>query len=827
MSDKITITPIGTCRINTPLRRAAKHYPLSINGERVYGFTHTSDEAVQQLRFLQGEKDFDERSIPVLFRPGKDYRDAPHEAWKHSDLTVIEISSAKKITALGDSLQLNYLYRMFPSFFARKDTASRFWSLSRQSDREAVRAFLDEQESFRRLDKDAQALISSLRMEVQSNEEIHQDMAEIAERLGPDKILFVTHVNAITQESGIIAERDRVIRAVHKGAEILGVPSFEPTAAMFEVGQSVAMEREGTDLTHFTLAFSDFIFHQIHQQHLAPKFGKRIEPPDDNYPERIEQQILATKISALLDRDPAAAECQLADALAENPLSQPLAEMSGRLALKKGETDEAVAVLTPLEDAGALTIDGRCQLLQALVQSKRWAHALETFNNLLGDEYEESDILCLGAQANESLGEHGQALSLRMRAFRTDRTQLTAALSALAFLKDSSQGDRASAWQAEIIANARLDSQKAGELRLWAVANGDQALLLHALDHENPVEAVDSIINLVETGQYEDAAAAFRRVFYRASSDADGKTADALTKLVEAMRSKADTAYASDQYRQGYVLAEAVKDATGERDSKIARAAKRQFELKWRDMIVANDHAAAVAFVETAPELAMSIERRVQRWSMALRELGRHEEALEIARQSRDRFPENAAIVRWLGRLAAIQGNYELALPNYEALRSAGLADADKYAAETERFFDTLERKALSQIAKADNLDTFKVAVSLSAAIAPYVADAGVLADAHQRLTRKILKNARELEGEASDHKHLEGHWRLALALEPDHPRTLRRLAVLLTRNRKFAEAARLWARVIDKNDDDKAASRNLERCKKMAGRVAKALDAV
>jgi hypothetical protein len=83
------ITPVGTCRIHTPLRRAASRYPIEVDLKRNYGFVHTSDEALQLVRFLQGEKQFQPQVAAIVARDGNL---APYEAeeWRPGDLHIIE-----------------------------------------------------------------------------------------------------------------------------------------------------------------------------------------------------------------------------------------------------------------------------------------------------------------------------------------------------------------------------------------------------------------------------------------------------------------------------------------------------------------------------------------------------------------------------------------------------------------------------------------------------------------------------------------------------------------------------------------------------------------
>ena len=86
---KFRITPIGTCRIHTPLKRAASRYPVDVDLRRNYGFVHSSKEALQLIQFLQGEKSFPPEVAPALARDGSfDAYDGT--SWEPSDLHIVE-----------------------------------------------------------------------------------------------------------------------------------------------------------------------------------------------------------------------------------------------------------------------------------------------------------------------------------------------------------------------------------------------------------------------------------------------------------------------------------------------------------------------------------------------------------------------------------------------------------------------------------------------------------------------------------------------------------------------------------------------------------------
>ncbi len=293
------ITPIGTCRIHTPLNRAASRYDVEIDRRRNYGFVHTSEEALQQLRFLQGEKQFRPEVLPLVFRG--DAEQLERQSWELSDYHVVEISSGKRITCGSDAIQINYLYRHFADFFARKERARQFWNHVRDGHREALRDFLEKQAPFQLLSPADRELLASLNFEQQTFRSVKADMAEMVERIGVDRLLFVTHVNATTVDGEVMPARDRLIRWVKLAAEQLGAEVFDPTDAMREFGQETALEERGVDLTHYTPAFSDRVYDLIHQQHIAPRLGSVSRLTGDEQSREV--AAIASKVEGMIQLD--------------------------------------------------------------------------------------------------------------------------------------------------------------------------------------------------------------------------------------------------------------------------------------------------------------------------------------------------------------------------------------------------------------------------------------------------------------------------------------------------------------------------------------------
>ena len=160
------ITPIGTCRIHTPLNRAVGRYPIELDLRRNYGFVHTSDEALQLLKFMVGEKTFTPEVEPLVFRMADPVKLAG-ETWQPADLHIIEISSAKRLSFGDDVLQSNHLAHHFADFFANRERTRTYWNLVKLGNRRDLKLYLRELPAFRLLSSKDRELLVGLSLEQQ------------------------------------------------------------------------------------------------------------------------------------------------------------------------------------------------------------------------------------------------------------------------------------------------------------------------------------------------------------------------------------------------------------------------------------------------------------------------------------------------------------------------------------------------------------------------------------------------------------------------------------------------------------------------------------
>ena len=227
----LTISPIGSCRIVDPLRRARSAYGFEMIRGRATGFTHSSPEAVQQLRFLRGEIDIPEDLWPYI--SSKDRHEVRNQRFEEPDIYIVELSSAKVLRSGEYCLQLNYLRTQFEAFFKDNNRKNAYWK--------AIKNFGQEE-------------IDILLAELWSG--TPEKEAEVA-------ILLVTHVNAVDGSGGRIKTRDDYVEMVKTIASEEGCAFYDPTNSMSEVGQEIALE---SDLNHFTDPFKERVAAEWYEQ---------------------------------------------------------------------------------------------------------------------------------------------------------------------------------------------------------------------------------------------------------------------------------------------------------------------------------------------------------------------------------------------------------------------------------------------------------------------------------------------------------------------------------------------------------------------------------
>ncbi len=262
-----SITPIGSCRITTPLRRGQSMFGTKLNLDRCYGYCHSPAEAVQMAEFMLGNATIPEHIWPLVSR-AHDHHEISNARHALSDLYVVELASAKEVTIDGISVQLNYLKSEFSDFFENADRAVAFWSLAETGDENAIADFLQHEWSETERQRADSKVLVNIKRQFVTRESLRRDIARLTGLL-PD-VLFVSHVDAQKTDGNTIKSRTDFIRLVEEEVTAAGCKFFNPTDLMNEVGQAAAIEDESTGLAHFTDSFADKLMGRWVRDFVAP-----------------------------------------------------------------------------------------------------------------------------------------------------------------------------------------------------------------------------------------------------------------------------------------------------------------------------------------------------------------------------------------------------------------------------------------------------------------------------------------------------------------------------------------------------------------------------
>lgn len=828
---RLRITAIGTCRIHTPVRRAASRYPIEIDSRRNYGFVHTSDEALQLVQFLQGDKTLQPEIAPLVARDGDLARYAA-EDWQPSDLHIVEISSSKRISCGGDAVQSNYLYHHFADFFASTERAKTFWTMVKKAHRRHLIYYLRHQPTFLMLSPQDRELLSSVQVEQQSFKAIKNDMAEIVERLGRDRLLFVTHVNAATPDDQLISSRDRLIRWVRLAAEQLDAPVFDPTPAMLEFGQEKALEKGGLDLTHYTPVFYDRIYDEMHRAHIASQMDA---VGDAESVDSAGQQVatLAARLEAMLEiGDFFVASREIHAALSAMPDAHALRELRGVIRSRIGDYAGAVEDLASRGDDSALSQSMRVGLVEALNATGQWADALRVAENLLAEEYESASMYRSAAEAAERLGRADDAIAYAKQAFRADRDDLSAALHALVLLAANGSAEERAAWRSEILENIGASANGAFEVSMWAIRNRDEELFAAALTAVAPLDkggTIDLLEDAFNAGMYGavarsiDVAVALGRLPRRTSE-----------RRLAILQGALDTARGllrEGRPAQGYELAEAISglaDVTSSQvpGRKMASEARklttqmlRQVRSTIRDAYKEKDITEVIRLGRAAGDLLLGLPDVAVIFARSLQDAGDINEALAVMKRAHDRYAGDFMVTRWTARLASGAGDYATALEMYGALRRSDDPQLETIATEMDRFFRNVGGRSLKQLRALVMAGEFTPAVHLARLIEQEAGEQERVEKELNRLHSMLRRRLKDIEQGDGEPEERESVLRQIVQIRPSDQGMLRRFALELMRQLRFSEAAEIWDRIHALDPRNSSASKQRERCIKMAQR--------
>lgn len=800
-------------------------YPVQLDLRRIYGFVHTSDEAVQQLRYRSGEISFSDDVLPVLFRPGLECGSEPVPD-RAADLTIVEISSAKSYTIGDVAVQGNYLSRYFADFFASAPRARAYWNLASQGDAAAMKAFLADDPAYRIYSESDRSLLERIRVRQQTFDDVRADMATITEMLGKDRVLFVTHVNALTADGSLIASRDKLIHWIKRAATELGVDCFDPTELMNAFGQARALERDGMDLTHFTNAFCDRWYAAVQRDYVLKSVAE--SEIDEATAAQIDAAILAESIATAIAHDDFFdGTHQLFAAIKAHPENVALHLLHGQVLARIGDFEGACRVLAPHVGAAEMTAELRQALMRAQLETGDAESALALACQLLTDEYETVEIYEIAGKAADQLGLADDALRYRKLAFRLDPSNHAAAISVLERYLAAGQGEAHAIWLREVLEllDARGTAAAARALVEWAITRHEPDVLGRAmilLARHDMIQIPALVDEAVRAGMEGVLLAIAATIM--AMPNLTDKAQRALQNVAAGWAKEAEALQAAGRHAEAFSYAKAllaVLPGNGPA-RRICRA--MAVDLLARVRAAPGDTAVA-ALCEEAGDLVYELSAAAQAYARALVNLDRLAEAQAVSARILAEDPDAIDAKAALAHIAGLRGDFLTALRLYTSLAEDLHEIAERHRVRIDRFLASAGSRGVRQlrVLLAEGRNEEAIAIWDLLRRRPELAEA--MATEAVRMRSVLRSQLRQLDDDEGQRGAVNGPLEILdhmLMLAPDDTTVLRRAALEAMRQQQFERAAAYWRRLDSVTPGLHEVSVFLERCSARARRQAR-----
>jgi len=809
-----TIAPIGTCRIHTPLRDAVGRYPIKLQLGRNYGFVHTSTEALQQARFMFGEGDIPADVQRVIFRPsnGDQARQATH---KPADLYMVELSSRKLLTIDGYPVQSNYFGRYFSEFFADRARTRTFWSMAHPDRLAERRALLDQDPVFKSLSPEDRDLLARVVKRDLTDAEIEQEMRQIVDLLGQGKVVFVTHVNALTPDNVPIEQREQLIAAIAASAERIGVPCYDPTPQMSKIGQAEAMEDGGLDLTHYTQVFGERLSADWYKHFMRPRMSASASQPAVP---KLAPDESADGIEKTWDAgDLRAASRRVREVLRRHPGLPDHLLLLARIQEELGDYEGSIALLGGPD--GTLASGSKAEQILMRNHFKLGRHdiAYSLASGLLGDEIETPEIVRIAAVSGGQLGFADEALGNWKRLFRIsspqDASALEAADTVLSQLQSGGDMDAAIRWVHEV--RAAIPAYGRGFAVLWRdrLVAGDRSGL-RALASESP--------DLEEAVAFELVKEASWRGFIMAAAAlaVSCKLTDSGQDDIRAWLLAQSTAWAEEGSRaldEGRlrdaaerICAHRLLNPDALAGVRAQRAFARSMRLGVRAALLAGNYQEVIDLTDIALDTQVDFPELDAMRGRAADALGDKQTAMRHLEQAAAADSAPLSTRLHFARVAFNGGWFGEAIDAYEAVRAHPSADQTAKD-EAERQLGRLGPRAIRGAREILSAGDPRRAWNLLDRVAQSWPQMTEVDHEKRRILAVLYAEARALDASSTTERLALGE--KILQLVPDDPVGLRLAAVGAMRLHRFEQALPYWRKLKERSDNPAQFDHYIERC--------------
>jgi tetratricopeptide (TPR) repeat protein len=777
---------------------------------------HTSAEALQQLLYLSGKRDIVSDVLPALLRPSDKHWSEPAQH-KSADLNVVEISSGKDCRSGDVAIQINYLETYFSDFFMSTKRARRvhvFWELARAGDPARLQAFLEADPIYDWYSEHEQALLSSISVRDQEYDDLLADMAAITDLLGKSRTLFVTHVNAVGSDGGLIAARDKHIRWVKQAAQKLDVECFEPTQLMHEFGQEKAMERGGLDTTHYTNAFSDRLYALLHRQYVLPRLGAEAKMEDAA---SFGDTVLSDSIAAAINDDFYDGSRQLFSAIRGHPDHPVLEMLRGQVLARIGDYQGASGILAAKIQDPEMTVEMRKAAMRALLETGDPTGALDIASQLMSDEYGDVEIYEAAGSAAELLNSPNDAVHYRKLAFRLSPTNHATAISVLEHYRITGQEEQFADWLEEVLDlfDNTGDVAIARGIAEWAIAVCNQAAITRALvvlARRNDAVVLPALLEeAIRAGMQAAVAPAIATI--AGTPNLNDKIMRALRGIAADWGESCQALLVEGRLRESYAMAVACTAVTpGNRAARrVQRSALNALAAKVREAVKAGDDAAVVEICTEAGDMVRQRRDTALAFVKALIKRQQLVEAQVVAQRLYEASPLDLDYSAILARVADLNGDFLTALKLYGDLSTESSESTARYRLRIDQFIARARKTWMRHVRSLVAEGRFSDAIQLCRLVEN---------DSNRELVEKelkrILSTLRSHVRQASDRgESLDTLEMLQLMLQitPSDALILRGAALDAMKRQKFELALEFWRRLEAVAPGLDTTSRQIKRC--------------
>lgn len=268
----LQVSAIGSCRVTNPLRRGRASDGFQLNQSGIYGYVHSSSEALQQISVMQGDA-----TIPAWLEPVIAPNLSTAGTHQESDFYVLELSSAKLLTVDNTYVQLNYLTAYFRDLFKDATFSREYWQMTRAGATGSRKRLLDEAPALKDRPDSDRAILEELQLASTTPASMEADLLAIRDRV-PD-LMLVSHFRA-GEAAAAIRSRRNFVEMVHEVAGDLAIQIFDPTDWVEAFGIHAALAEDGASATHYSEEFEAFLLDHWTNRYIGPRAHLRETRPD-------------------------------------------------------------------------------------------------------------------------------------------------------------------------------------------------------------------------------------------------------------------------------------------------------------------------------------------------------------------------------------------------------------------------------------------------------------------------------------------------------------------------------------------------------------------